>query len=82
MRIMKPVAYERIKTEHAGAKNGGGVWMTHAEAKQTAKRLRRREDKTHGELPSYFDKEASSTEKHEDCWAAESAREALREERW
>jgi len=27
------MAYERIKTEHAGAKNGGGAWMTRAEAK-------------------------------------------------
>ena len=39
------MAYERIKTEHAGAKNGGGAWMTRAEAKQTAKRQRRQIDK-------------------------------------
>ena len=39
------MAYERIKTEHAGAKNGGGAWMTRAEAKQTAKRKRRQADK-------------------------------------
>jgi len=39
------LAYERIKTEHAGAKNGGGAWMTRAEAKQTAKRQRRQIDK-------------------------------------
>lgn len=39
------MAYERIKTEHAGAKNGGGAWMTRAEAKQTAKRRRRQTDK-------------------------------------
>jgi len=41
---MASMAYERIKTEHAGAKNGGGAWMTRAEAKQTAKRQRRLED--------------------------------------
>jgi hypothetical protein len=39
------MGYERIKPEHAGAKNGGGAWMTRAEAKQTAKRRRRRVDK-------------------------------------
>jgi hypothetical protein len=39
------VAYKRIKTEHAGAKNGGGAWMTRAEAKETAKRKRRQIDK-------------------------------------
>jgi hypothetical protein len=36
---------ERIKTEHAGAKNGGGGWMTRAEAKETARRRRRQIDK-------------------------------------
>jgi len=39
------MAYERIKTEHAGAKNGGGAWMTRAEAKENAKRRRRQIDK-------------------------------------
>jgi hypothetical protein len=39
------VAYKRIKTEHAGAKNGGGAWMTRAEAKETSKRKRRQHDK-------------------------------------
>jgi hypothetical protein len=39
------MAYERIKTEHAGAKNGGGAWTTRTEAKQTAKRQRRQVDK-------------------------------------
>jgi hypothetical protein len=39
------VAYERIKTEHAGAKNGGGAWMTRANAKQTSKRNRRENEK-------------------------------------
>jgi hypothetical protein len=39
------LAYERIKTEHAGAKNGGGAWMTRAETKQIAKRQRRQADR-------------------------------------
>lgn len=39
------MGYERSKPEHAGAKNGGGSWMTRAEAKETAKRQRRQEDK-------------------------------------
>lgn len=39
------MGYERIKPEHAGAKNGGGAWMAQAEAKETAKRQRRQEDK-------------------------------------
>jgi hypothetical protein len=39
------MGYERIKTEHAGAKNGGGAWMTRAEAKQASKRRRRETDK-------------------------------------
>jgi hypothetical protein len=39
------MGYERIKTEHAGAKNGGGAWMTRAEAKRVSKRKRRQADK-------------------------------------
>jgi hypothetical protein len=39
------MAYERIKTEHAGAKNGGGAWMTRTEAKRASKRKRRQADK-------------------------------------
>ena len=39
------MSYERIKTEHAGAKNGGGAWMTRAAAKRTAKHNRRQIDK-------------------------------------
>jgi len=31
----------RIKTEQAGAKDGGGAWMTRAEAKESAERKRR-----------------------------------------
>lgn len=43
--IVEAMGYERIKTEHAGAKNGGGTWMTRAEAKQTARRRRRQIDR-------------------------------------
>ncbi len=39
------MGYERIKTEHAGAKNGGGAWMTRTEAKETSRRRRRQIDK-------------------------------------
>jgi hypothetical protein len=35
------VGDKRVKTEHVGAKNGGGAWMTHAEAKKNARRKRR-----------------------------------------
>lgn len=35
------MAYGRIKTEHSGAKNGGGAWMTRFEAKRASKRRRR-----------------------------------------
>ncbi|MGE5281056.1 MAG: hypothetical protein ACM3N0_01800 [Chloroflexota bacterium] len=45
IRIMESVAYERIKTEHAGAKNSSGAWMTRTDAKQTAKHQRRQADK-------------------------------------
>lgn len=46
-----PVACKSIKTEHAGAKNGGGAWMTRAEAKKSAKRKRRQTDKREVEVP-------------------------------
>lgn len=70
---MSPVAYERIKTEHAGAKSGGGAWMTRAEAKETAKRQRRQAD----EIEAAF-----ATEEQDDRWATANAHEAIREERW
>jgi len=35
------VGYERVKIEHAGAKNGGGAWMTRAQAKRAARHKRR-----------------------------------------
>lgn len=33
------------KTEHNGAKNGGGAWCKRLDAKREAKRLRRIEDR-------------------------------------
>ena len=35
------MGYERVKTEHAGAKNGGGAWMTRAQAERAARHKRR-----------------------------------------
>jgi riboflavin biosynthesis pyrimidine reductase len=67
------MAYERIKTEHAGTKNGGGAWINGAEAKQTAKRQRRRADEIETAL---------STEERDNRWATANAREAIQEERW
>jgi len=31
----------KVKTEHSGAKNGGGYWGTREEAKKISKKLRR-----------------------------------------
>ena len=42
------MGYEQIKTEHVGAKNRGGAWMTRFEAKQAAKRKRRQADEWSG----------------------------------
>jgi hypothetical protein len=39
------MGYERIKTEHVGAKNRGGARVTRFEAKQASKRKRRQADK-------------------------------------
>jgi hypothetical protein len=36
---------KKVKTEHAGAKNGGGFWGRRREAKQLSKKLRRARDK-------------------------------------
>lgn len=35
----------RIKTEHTGAKNGGGAWMRRVDAKLYARKARRARDK-------------------------------------
>lgn len=39
------VVTKNKKTEHAGAKNGGGHWGTREEAKTLSKRLRRKDSK-------------------------------------
>jgi hypothetical protein len=39
------MAFRVTKTEHAGAKNGGGHWGTRAEAKHQSSRRRRRAGK-------------------------------------
>jgi hypothetical protein len=36
---------KRIKTEHAGAKNGGGYWGLRVDAKERSRKLRRSHDK-------------------------------------
>jgi len=41
-----------IKTEHAGAKNGGGYWGERAIAKQRSKKLRRRVGKLSSTAPN------------------------------
>lgn len=33
-----------MKSEHSGAKNGGGFWGTRKEAKRTSNRIRRQTD--------------------------------------
>lgn len=50
------MAISKERTEHAGAKNGGGFWGTRAEAKESSKTLRRingrrqiHEELVHGE---------------------------------
>lgn len=35
------MAYKVKKTEHGGAKNGGGFWGTRAEAKKASSKIRR-----------------------------------------
>ena len=34
-----------VKTEHSGAKNGGGFWGKRTHAKRLSKKLRRRQNK-------------------------------------
>ncbi len=36
--------YRGMRTEHAGAKNGGGHWGTRAEAKRASRKRRRQTD--------------------------------------
>lgn len=39
------MAFGKIKTEHSGAKNGGGHWGARADAKIISKKLRRKKSK-------------------------------------
>lgn len=41
MRTLVNSPMKKIKTEHNGAKNGGGYWGKRAEAKRISKKLRR-----------------------------------------
>lgn len=43
------MAFRIVKTEHNGAKNGGGAWMTRREAKTMSNRRRRQNDKREAE---------------------------------
>lgn len=44
--MLEPVAYERkLKTEHAGAKNGGRYWGRRVDAKRYSRRTRRRRER-------------------------------------
>ena len=56
-----------IRTEHAGAKNGGGYWGKRAEEKRRCRRLRRKEDRN------------KLLEQLEDLVLGEMALEALKE---
>jgi hypothetical protein len=56
------------RTEHAGAKNGGGYWGKRAEAKRRCRRLRRKEDRI-----------VKLLEQLEDLILGEMARKALKE---
>ncbi len=39
------MAYNVVRTEHSGAKNGGGYWGKRAEAKKQSAKARRENDK-------------------------------------
>jgi hypothetical protein len=38
-------SWRKLKTEHSGAKNGGGYWGLRIEAKSVSKKARRKWDK-------------------------------------
>lgn len=48
---------KNLKTEHSGAKNGGGHWGPRQEAKSISKKVRRKKDKSEikKELKDLFD---------------------------
>jgi hypothetical protein len=39
------VGHEVVKTEHSGAKNGGGAWMKREDAKRQSNKARRSNDR-------------------------------------
>ncbi len=45
------MSWKDEKTEHAGAKNGGGFWGRRAEAKSRSKKRRRRLDRMESRKP-------------------------------
>jgi hypothetical protein len=73
-----------IRTEHAGAKNGGGYWGKRDEAKSRCRRLRRKEDRKSIRLGKGvidivpFD-EVKLLEQFEDLVLGEMARKSLKE---
>ena len=46
----------KLKTEHSGAKNGGGYWGHRADAKRDSSRRRRQND--HAEVRAFWDDES------------------------
>lgn len=46
------MALAKVKTEHAGAKNGGGAWDTRANAKKASNKRRRAADREFDRLDS------------------------------
>ncbi len=38
------MAWQKIKTEHGGAKNGGGFWGERTDAKRISRKIRRQMD--------------------------------------
>jgi hypothetical protein len=45
MRTVADMPMRKIKTEHNGAKNGGGFWGKRAEAKRIGNKIRRADEK-------------------------------------
>lgn len=65
---MRPAGFEPVTSGFVG-------WRTPPTAALRAV-------ETHDALASYLDGQVPSADEHEDHWAAENAREAIREERW
>ena len=45
IRTVADMSMRKIKTEHNGAKNGGGFWGKRAEAKRISNKIRRADEK-------------------------------------